>query len=41
MKKDLCGGTDVVGSTGVLHYVTGIDVKVTVLWGRPVTISAG
>jgi hypothetical protein len=34
-------GTDVVGSTGVLYYVTGIDVKEPVLWGRPVTLNAG
>lgn len=34
-------GTDVVGSTGVLYYVTGIDAKEPVLWERPVTISAG
>jgi hypothetical protein len=41
VKKDLCGGTDVVGSTGALYFVTGIDVKVPVLCRRPVTISAG
>jgi hypothetical protein len=34
-------GTDVVGSTGILYYVTGIDVKEPVLWERPVTISVG
>jgi hypothetical protein len=34
-------GTDVVGATGVLYYVTGIDVKEPVLWMRSVQITAG
>jgi hypothetical protein len=33
-------GTDVVGATGLLYYVTGIDVKEPVLWVRPVRITA-
>jgi hypothetical protein len=41
VKIDLSGGTGVVGSTGVLYDVTGIDVKVPVLSERPATISAG